>query len=201
MPLRVLKLEGAGGIEFEPKLTFKRNAIDGLAVGAVTKLTLQFRSRFWPVRNFGFIHAEDASLPTWWSDQRGLVLTGWAGGPLAERLNREPEEELVARGIRTLSSLFKVEPQQVQENLVGSHTHNWSTDPFARGGYSYTPVRMGKMTAVLAEPLAGTVFFAGEATDSDGEQGTVHAALASGRRAASAILAATRTGARLGLAA
>ena len=50
-------------------------------MGTVVKLTLQFRSRFWPVEDFGFIHADDRPLGTWWSDRRGPVLTGWAGGP------------------------------------------------------------------------------------------------------------------------
>jgi monoamine oxidase len=37
---------------------------------------------------------------------------------------------------------------------------------------------------MLARPLAGTLFFAGEATDTEGATGTVHGAIASGRRAA-----------------
>jgi monoamine oxidase len=36
----------------------------------------------------------------------------------------------------------------------------------------------------LAVPIDGTLFFAGEATESDGQNGTVHGAIASGRRAA-----------------
>jgi monoamine oxidase len=37
---------------------------------------------------------------------------------------------------------------------------------------------------VLARPLRGTLFFAGEAAESEGRTGTVHGAIASGRRAA-----------------
>lgn len=56
-------------------------------------------------------------------------------------------------------------------------------DPFARGAYSYVPA--GALDAVdrLAEPVAETLFFAGEATD------TVAGASASGERAADAALA------------
>jgi hypothetical protein len=43
---------------------------------------------------------------------------------------------------------------------------------------------MNGMAAHLAEPIKNTLFFAGEATDAEGEQGTVQGALASGRRAA-----------------
>ena len=40
----------------------------------------------------------------------------------------------------------------------------------------------------LARPLETTLFFAGEATDTAGHNGTVHGAIASGRRAAKEIL-------------
>ncbi len=39
----------------------------------------------------------------------------------------------------------------------------------------------------LASPIENTLFFAGEATDISGHNGTVHGAIASGRRAASEI--------------
>ena len=42
----------------------------------------------------------------------------------------------------------------------------------------------------LAKPVAGTLFFAGEATDTTGRTGTVDGAIASGRRAARELLAA-----------
>ena len=41
---------------------------------------------------------------------------------------------------------------------------------------------------VLAEPIENTLFFAGEAADFSGHNGTVHGALASGKRAAEALL-------------
>jgi hypothetical protein len=47
---------------------------------------------------------------------------------------------------------------------------------------------MTGMAAQLANPIKDTLFFAGEATDSAGEEGTVQAALDSGRRAARQML-------------
>ena len=41
---------------------------------------------------------------------------------------------------------------------------------------------------MLGEPVEGTLFFAGEATDLDGQNGTVHGAMASGRRAAGEVI-------------
>jgi monoamine oxidase len=40
----------------------------------------------------------------------------------------------------------------------------------------------------LAAPIAGTLYFAGEATNSDGYNGTVHGAIATGLRAAKELL-------------
>jgi monoamine oxidase len=41
---------------------------------------------------------------------------------------------------------------------------------------------------LLARPLGGTLFFAGEAADREGRTGTVHGAIATGRRAAREVL-------------
>jgi hypothetical protein len=40
----------------------------------------------------------------------------------------------------------------------------------------------------LAEPISGTLFFAGEATDGEGDQGTVQGAYTSGERAGNEVL-------------
>jgi monoamine oxidase len=41
---------------------------------------------------------------------------------------------------------------------------------------------------LLAEPVADTLFFAGEATNFEGHNGTVNGAISSGRRAAEEVL-------------
>ncbi|HET7626018.1 MAG TPA: NAD(P)/FAD-dependent oxidoreductase [Verrucomicrobiae bacterium] len=192
VPLGVLKSEHRG-IVFEPALVEKEEAISGLEMGHVVKVTLQFRLRFWHLENFGFVHAANEWLPTWWADERGLILTGWAGGPKAGRLGEESDDAIVEEAIRALSRIFGVEQQRVRDQLVESWRHDWSRDPFARGAYSYTPVGMLDMPQRLGEPVANTIYFAGEATAKSGEQGTVHAAIASGKRAAREILENTRT--------
>lgn len=186
VPLGVLKGDHPG-IVFEPALVEKEEAINGLEMGQVVKLVLQFRERFWPVENFGFIHSDDEWLPTWWADERGPVLTGWTGGPRAEWLSLEDEASILAEAFRALSRIFKVDQERIAELLVSSWWHDWKHDQFAHGAYSYTPVGSLELPNRLAEPIAETLFFAGEATDAGGEQGTVHAAIASGKRAAKEI--------------
>ncbi len=64
---------------------------------------------------------------------------------------------------------------------------SWSADPFALGSYSYLPVGATPQARVdLAQPVAGRLFFAGEALDPD-NPATVHGAQASGRAAAALV--------------
>ncbi len=192
LPLGVLQNEtGPGALRIEPSAE-KERPIKDLAMGSVCKVILQFRMQFWPVENFGFIHAKDSAFPTWWSAPTGTVLTGWSGGPRARRLNQASPDEVLSEALRALSSIFKMEPERIENLLVGGRTHNWDKDPFALGAYSYTPARAGEMPHLLAAPVADTLFFAGEATDTQGDQGTVHGAINTGHRAARSVLQSWR---------
>lgn len=190
LPLGVMQKQGRGGVLLNPPLAEKDEAVGGLAMGPVVKLILEFRSPFWRIQNFGFIHALGRTFPTWWSDERGAVLTAWAGGPRAKELEGLSYDEVQSQAIRCLAEMFKTELYRIQKELIAIHRHDWTQDPFSCGAYSYTPVGMTHMSSILAAPVAGTLFFAGEATDSTGEQGTVHGALESGRRAAKEIIEA-----------
>lgn len=186
VPLGVLQSDS--GIRFEPEPPGTMEAIGNLEMGRVVRVTMEFRERFWPEPNFGFVHSSETPLPTWWSDERGTMLTGWAGGPRARALARDGVEALRQEAIYSLSRIFKTEAGRVDHLTSGFHYHDWSRDPFSLGAYSFTPVNQMDMPAKLGEPVSGTLFFAGEATDTRGEQGTVHAALASGERAARDVL-------------
>jgi monoamine oxidase len=189
IPLGALK--GDNAVIFEPALPEKEKVIQSLEMGQVVKIILQFRSRFWPV-NFGFIHSDDEWLPTWWSDERGLVLTGWTGGPQAEWLGKEEDGSILAEAFRSLSQIFKIDIDRIADSLVDVWRHDWTRDRFAGGAYSFTPVGNLEAPGRLGAPVSETLFFAGEATDDRGEQGTVQAALASGDRAAEEILHSLR---------
>ena len=76
----------------------------------------------------------------------------------------------------------------LRKQMTGSFTHDWQADPFSRGAYSYAAVGGMEAAAKLAEPVANTLYFAGEATNSDGYNGTVHGAIATGLRAAKELL-------------
>jgi monoamine oxidase len=206
VPLGVLKAapEEAGAIEFAPELRAKRDALDHLAVGAVVRVVLRFTERFWSSEWFAkssgiddldtmsFLHTDDEQFPVWWTAYpiRTPLLVGWHGGPSARALGQLASEELEAAAIDSLSRQLGVTRRRVRGLVGGMWTHDWEHDPFARGAYSYQTVGGVDAPAALARPLRSTLFFAGEAADADGRTGTVHGAIASGKRAAGEIIRA-----------
>ena len=206
LPLGVLQADpdDFGAVRFVPDLPEeKQTAIRGMEMGHVVHITLRFRERFWEklsaggggvsesLRDLGFIHYSEAPLPTWWTllHIRAPLLVGWIGGPYAEQLVglELSQEELLNEALKSLQMIFGISESWLRQLLVSSHTHNWSSDPFTRGGYAYVPVNGLKAQQTLAQPVSKVLFFAGEAT-SVGHVGTVHGAIASGLRAAKEIL-------------
>jgi len=185
LPLGVLQ---SSAVRFHPVLRGKPAALRHLASGPVVKAALRFEHPFWEERSPGtaFFHAPRAAFPTFWTPlpARVPLLIAWAGGPKAERLARLSEENLIEEALRGVRAVFGKVPA-LQAALV----HDWRRDPFARGAYSYVRVGGEGARERLAEPVADTLFFAGEATDTE-EAGTVAGALRSGSRAARQILAA-----------
>ena len=74
--------------------------------------------------------------------------------------------------------------ETLREQLVQTYSYNWARSPHFRGAYSFIPVNGLHLTRLLAQPVEGTLFFAGEATASDGQTGTVFSAWETGVRAA-----------------
>lgn len=186
LPLGVLK---TAVVRFEPSLPAKLEAARSLEMGNVVRIVFQFKEPAW--EDFGFVRAPEEPLAAWWSDRRGPVLTGWAGGPKADALLDYAAEELETLGLKTLQKLFFGGEAigRLRKKLVAAHYFNWTADPDIRGAYSYIPVNGLDLPRLLAEPVGGTLFFAGEATVSDAQTGTVFGALESGLRAAKEILA------------
>jgi monoamine oxidase len=84
-----------------------------------------------------------------------------------------------------LSRLLKVDAAQY---VIEAYTHDWTNDSWAQGAYSYIPAGAMDAPAVLAATVEDTLFFAGEATETSGRGASVHGAIATGHRAAAAIL-------------
>jgi monoamine oxidase len=87
---------------------------------------------------------------------------------------------------------LRINQAELEGLVEEAHCHDWQTDPFSFGDYSYGKVGANSANESLAESVDNTLYFAGEATDTTGNNGTVHGAIASGYRAAQQILKATK---------
>jgi monoamine oxidase len=191
VPLGVLK---SGGIRFQPALAEKEKALQGLEMGPAVRASLCFRHRFWEdqpqFQNVSFILSDDPHFPTWWTSNPlpFPIFTGWAAGHHARDLGNLSSEQLIQRAIESLASILEMDSSHLREELETGFTYDWQRDQFSFGAYTYTVVGGTNAGSELAAPVARTLFFAGEATNADGHNGTVHGAIASGVRAAQAVL-------------
>jgi len=206
LPLGVLKAPRLqpGAVTFTPALPgLKFNALQRLEMGRVMRVVLQFRHRFWEtmtpsrgeeeaLNNMSFLFSDDEWFPTWWTSEprKSPIITGWAPFHAGERLSGQSESFVIDQALSALSRLLHETPTRLQKEFIAAHYHDWQGDPFSRGAYSYGKVGCDGAQQALAAPVENTLFFAGEATDVTGNNGTVHGAIASGQRAAEEILRA-----------
>ena len=193
VPVGVLRHAGdESEIDFEPELpAAKREALASIEMGHAVKVVLSFRTAFWEklrggrYRDASFFLCLGQTFTAYWTQVpvRSELIVAWAGGPKASALSGVSREELIGRALDGFGALFG-EPALVRREFEGGVMHDWSNDPFARGAYSYVVTGGGDARVALAEPVNGTLFFAGEATSNDGQGGTVNGALETGERAA-----------------
>jgi len=112
----------------------------------------------------------------------------YLGGDHALELERDGLAATAAFARDELARLYGSRIRSCLTPLAGSA---WTTDPYARGSYSYAKPGHAGDRAVWAAPVDGRLFFAGEAT-SPNFFSTTHGAYLSGLRAAEEAIAALR---------
>ncbi|HEV8581874.1 MAG TPA: NAD(P)/FAD-dependent oxidoreductase [Thermoanaerobaculia bacterium] len=202
LPVGVLQAppEGPGGLRLQPDLPPIREALNRLAMGSVTHLAFWFRDFPWQslgkrsLDRLSFLHTRGGPFNVWWAAYpvRWPLAVAWSGGPPAAELAGKDPEEVAAIAVRSLAEHLGVSRQRVESRVLGTWSHDWNADPFSRGAYSYALVGGAEAAKTLSKPVAGTLFFAGEAADAEGRTGTVEGALATGLRAARQVRAALR---------
>lgn len=191
-------------ISFSPEIPAVDEAISGLAMGTVLRTAFAFSERFWETEllrdsagddpggltSLGFLHSPGSQFPVWWTQfpVRVPLLVGWMGGPAATALCGLPEAEIERIALHSLAAHVGLPYERLAGLVRGSWMHNWERDPFSRGAYSYAVVGGSGAAYELARPVEETIFFAGEATATDGDAGTVEGALSTGLRAARGVL-------------
>jgi monoamine oxidase len=187
LPVGVLK---TGGVRFVPDLPVaKWHALNGLDMGAVLKVLYRFRERFWPT-DLTMLGC-DGPVRLYWTPLYGRgddvtpVLTAYVSGHRARALSAMTEEGAARVGLDDLDRLFpEARPSQLCEEW---RRVDWCTKPFTRGGYSFVKLGGAGSRAALAAADTGALFWAGDATTTSTIAAVVHAAYATGRRAATEI--------------
>lgn len=174
-------------IRFHPPLPAKVDAARGLPLGLADKVTLALDEpealpaegnlRAATMRTaMGTYHLRPFGQP---------CIEGFFGGRFAQSLEDAGEGALAAESINEIVSILGSDFRRKLKPLAESR---WAHDPFAQGSYSHAlPGHAGKRE-VLAEPVDGRLFFAGEATSPEFFS-TAHGARDSGERAAEEVLA------------
>jgi monoamine oxidase len=191
VPLAVLE---RGALRIQPMHEVHRQALSGLMMGAVDRIVLTFRERFWAsvpeAADLSFLFSREQGSPVYWTPypRAAAMMTSWIGGPRAR--STDSAQARVEQSLKRIARYFSLPIERVRGQLVRWNVHDWQGDPLSQGAYSYPRVGGNRASDVLAEPMGETIFFAGEHTDTTGHWGTVHGALRSGLRASQQALVA-----------
>jgi monoamine oxidase len=206
IPLNVLKAPAAeGGIKFAPAIDEKQVCLGNIHMGNAIRITLVFHKVFWqdlnlPTQDGGtrtffnlcFVFPESGKFSVLWTyyPLRAPLVVAWVSGRDTDSMLTLSKQELEKLAVESFAHMLQLSTEDVQSELASSHMHDWQADEFSRGAYSYLGVGGLEAQKELAKPIENTLFFAGEATATDGHIGTVHGAIASGKRAAKEVLGA-----------
>lgn len=183
VPTNLIAVEA---IRFHPALPAKVDAARGLPLGLADKvmLALDEPDALPPDGNLrgatmrtamGTYHLRPFGQP---------CIEGFFGGRFAQELEDAGQGAIAAQSIDEIVALLGHDFRRKLKPLSESR---WSHDPFARGSYSHALPGHAGARAVLAAPVDGRLFFAGEAT-SPNFFSTAHGARDSGERAAGEVL-------------
>ncbi len=193
LPLGVLQ---ANCVTFDPMPADAARQWQTLAMGQANRMVLLFDRCFWSERaeRLSFLLAPGELIPTWWTarPEGTPLITGWCAGAenlsrLRQALERVPGG-LERAALQCLANIFAIPVQNLLKWLISAHHHDWQLDEYSRGAYSYVPAGALEAADIISSPLENTLYFAGEHCDVEDQWGTVHAALASGLRAARQVL-------------
>ena len=173
-------------IRFHPALPAKVDAARGLPLGLADKVTLALdEPETLPIEGnlrgatmrteMGTYHIRPFGQP---------CIDGFFGGRFAQTLEDAGPGAFAAQAIDEIVGYLGSDFRRKLRPLAESR---WAHDPFARGSYSHALPGHADKRAVLAAPVDGRLFFAGEATSPEFFS-TAHGARDSGARAAGEVL-------------
>ena len=176
----------AGGLRFDPLLPpAKQEAMAAIKVGTANKVFIAVDGDPFgmPDTSYGTSSADRRRIASLSFRQFGRnMVGGYLGGDLAEELELAGEAAMIEFVIGELASMFGASIRTHLGKAIGTR---WFADPWSRGAYSAARPGQAGARGVLAEPIDGRLFFAGEACSIDAF-GTCHGAYRTGVSAAMA---------------
>jgi monoamine oxidase len=186
-------LLAAGALRILPELPAKLAAAEGLPLGLADKVFLKLdEPDSFAVESMVYGAPERTATGAYHLRPLGRpVIEAFFGGAHARSLEAEGPGASAAFAIDELVGIYG---SGLRGRVSVLAKTAWASDPWARGSYSHAlPGRAGER-AVLAAPVDGRLFFAGEAC-SPHAFSTAHGAWETGERAAREVLAALGVGA------
>ncbi|HKG32297.1 MAG TPA: NAD(P)/FAD-dependent oxidoreductase [Gemmatimonadales bacterium] len=195
VPLTTLKANRSaeGALFPDPDPAGWADALRHLEMGAAQHIVLRFESAWWMEQSEPppvFLHGRGEPVPVWWTGSPPELpfLTGWAGGPQALRLAGQTVKQLIPLALQSAARIFGRDARELGRQLRAAYSHDWTSDPYAGGAYSYGGVGAARARELLRRPVSGTLFLSGEGLVDEGRNATVPGALTSGIRSAEALL-------------
>lgn len=185
-----IPLSTARLIDFHSSLPVAhQRLVNELSYGAVTKVLIEYRKRFWNERGWNGRLTTDAPIVITWhatshfEHERG-ILTAYTGGGPGAKLSALSDEERIDVAVAEIEKHFPGSSDLI-ENVA---TIAWLNEPYTRASYmALAPGEVLQHWKTLFEP-AGRLFLAGE--HATAIQGYMEGAVESGQRAARTILGA-----------
>ena len=161
--------------------------VNEVSYGAVTKVLVQYRKRFWDETGWNGRLITDAPIVITWLATNHIesedgIITAYTGGGPGAKLAALSDQARIQVAVDEIEKVFPSSSDLIEHTA----TVAWPNEPFTRG--SYMALAPGEVTAhwqTLFEP-AGRLFFAGE--HATAFQGYMEGAVESGQRAAASIL-------------
>ena len=178
-------------IQFNPPLPdAHRKMVNQLSYGAVTKVLIEYRQRFWDECGWNGRLATDTPIGLTWhatshvEHQHGILTVYTGGGPGAHFAALSDEDRVRC----AVSEIEKIFPGS-SELVESTRTVAWPNEPSTRGSYAaFSPGQVTAHWRTLFEP-AGRLFFAGE--HATPIQGFMEGAVESGQRLAAKIVSSS----------
>ena len=175
-------------IEFNPPLpSAHQHMVNEISYGAVTKVMIEYRRRFWKDKGWNGRMSTDQHIVQTWDATSHLegehgIITAYTGGGPGTKLSALSNEERTKLAVLVIEKIFPGSSDLIENTA----TIAWMNEPFTRCSYmALAPGQVPAHWQTLFSP-AGRLFFAGEHATI--YQGFMEGAVESGQRTAKIIM-------------